>query len=43
LVGAKAKRKAATSQRVGSKDRKRGGQVGRTGSGWSRPRCQSAP
>ena len=32
-VGAKAKRKAATSQRVRSKDRKRGGQVGRTGSG----------
>ncbi len=32
-VGAKAKRKAATSQRVRSKDRRRGGQVGRTGSG----------
>jgi Transposase IS66 family/Family of unknown function (DUF6444) len=32
-VGAKAKRKAATSQRVRSKDRKRGGQVGRIGSG----------
>jgi transposase len=32
-VGAKAKRKAAASQRVRSKDRKRGGQVGRTGSG----------
>jgi transposase len=32
-VGVKAKRKAATSQRVRSKDRKRGGQVGRIGSG----------
>lgn len=32
-IGAKAKRRAATSQRVRSKDRKRGGQVGRTGSG----------
>jgi hypothetical protein len=32
-VGAKAKRKAATSQRVRSKDRRRGGQVGRIGSG----------
>jgi transposase len=32
-VGAKAKRKTATSQRVRSMDRKRGGQVGRTGSG----------
>jgi Family of unknown function (DUF6444) len=32
-VGAKARRKAATSQRVRSKDRKRGGQVGRIGSG----------
>jgi hypothetical protein len=32
-LGAKAKRKAASSQRVRSKDRKRGGQVGRTGSG----------
>lgn len=31
--GAKAKRKAVTSQRVRSKDRKRGGQVGRLGSG----------
>jgi hypothetical protein len=30
---AKAKRKAVTSQRVRSKDRKRGGQVGRQGSG----------
>jgi Family of unknown function (DUF6444) len=32
-MAAKAKRKTATSQRVRSKDRKRGGQVGRTGSG----------
>ena len=32
-LGAKAKRKAAVSQRVRSKDRKRGGQVGRVGSG----------
>jgi len=32
-IGAKAKRKAATSQRLRSKDRKRGGQVGRTGTG----------
>jgi hypothetical protein len=31
--GAKAKRKSVTSQRVRSKDRKRGGQVGRQGSG----------
>jgi hypothetical protein len=32
-LGAKAKRKAASSQRVRSKDRKRGGQAGRVGSG----------
>lgn len=32
-IGAKAKRKAASSQRVRSKDRKRGGQPGRQGSG----------
>lgn len=32
-IGAKAKRKAATSQRVRSKDRKRGGQPGRPGAG----------
>jgi transposase len=32
-IAAKAKRKAATSQRVRSKDRKRGGQPGREGSG----------
>src|SRR5881394_2579226 len=32
-IGVKAARKAATSQRVRSKDRKRGGQMGRTGAG----------